>query len=109
MAAKPRTDDERRTWLQLSQLKSERDKLEHERHQLRHQLMGALFFSGPQGPSPQELKERIAAVTRQWNAVISRIREIYDAGRPPSALPPSQQRFVLGGRQEIGVIMTRLR
>ena len=109
MAAKPRTDEERRTWLQLSQLKSERDKLEHERHQLRQQLMGALFFSEPQGPSPQELKERIAAVTRQWNAVVSQIREIYDAGRPPSALPPSQQSFVLGGRQGIGVIMTRLR
>ena len=107
---KPRTDDERRAWLRLSKLKGERDKLEHERHQLRHQLMGAIF-SGPSWPGPplQELKERIAAVTRQWNAVISRIREIYDAGRPPSALPPSQQSFVLGGQQEVGVPMVRVR
>ena len=106
---KPHTDEERRTELRLLQLKGEQGRLQHERDRLRQQLMGALFFSGPQGPSPQELKERIAAVTRQWNAVVSQIREIYDAGRPPSALPPSQQSFVLGGRQEIGVIMTRLR
>ena len=106
---KPHTDEERRTELRLLQLKGEQGRLQHERDRLRQQLMGALFFSGPQGPSPQELKERIAAVTRQWNAVINQIREIYDAGRPPSALPPSQQSFVLGGRQEIGVIMTRLR
>ena len=38
---KPRTDDERRTWLQLSKLKGEQGRLEHERHQLRQQLMGA--------------------------------------------------------------------
>ena len=106
---KPHTDEERRTELRLLQLKGEQGRLQHERDRLRQQLMGALFFSGPQGPSPQELKERIAAVTRQWNAVVSQIREIYDAARPPSALPPSQQSFVLGGRQEIGVIMTRLR
>ena len=110
MAAKPRTDEERRTWLQLSKLKSERDKLEHERHQLRRQLHAAIS-SGEywQGPPQQELNERLEAVTRQWNAVINQIREIYDARRPPSALPSSQQSFVLGGRQEIGVIMTRLR
>ena len=107
---KPHTDEERRTELRLLQLKGEQGRLQHERDRLRQQLMGALFL-GPswEGPPPQELNERIAAVTRQWNAIISRIREIYDAGRPPSALPPSQQSFVLGGQQKVGVPMVRVR
>ena len=42
MPSKPRTDEERRAWLQLSRLKGERDRLQHERDQLRQQLMAAL-------------------------------------------------------------------
>ena len=107
---KPRTDEERRTWLQLSKLKSERDKLEHERDQLRGQLRAALV-SGEYwtGPPAKELDAHLKAAIKQWNATVEEIRQIHDAGRPPSTLPPSPRSLIIGGRQEIGVPVMRVR
>jgi hypothetical protein len=107
-AVKPRSDDERRTWLRLSKLTGERDKAEDERNQLRRQLLGAIA-SGPDWPGPpmQELRERLQAATATWNALIEEIRAIHDADRPPSVIskPPP----IIGGILQTHVPVMRTR
>jgi hypothetical protein len=107
---KPRTDDEHRTWLQLSKLKGEQGRLEYERHQLRRQLHAAIS-SGEywQGPPPQELNARLEAVIKQWQRIVDEIRQIHDAGQPPPSLPASPQSLIMGGRQELGIPTMRVR
>jgi hypothetical protein len=108
MTAKPRTDDDRRRWLQLSRLTGERNKIERERDQLRRQLLGAIA-SGPDwsGPPPQELRERLQAVTATWAALTEEIRSVHDAERPPSVIsrPPP----VIGGILQTHVPVMRTR
>jgi hypothetical protein len=105
---KPRTDEERRTWLQLRRLTRDRDTVEHERDQLRRQLLGAIA-SGPDWPGPplQELKERLTAATAAWGALADEIRNIHDADHPPSTI--SQPPPILGGIVQTNVPIMRVR
>ena len=108
MPSKPRTDEERRAWLQLSRLKGERDRLQHERDQLRQQLMAALSLGDLwPGIPAQELRDRLTATVDAWEATVAGIRAV-DAARRGSA-PVRVPEPIIGGRQEIGVIMTRIR
>jgi hypothetical protein len=108
MTVKLRTDEERRTWLQLCRLTGERDKLEHEQSQLRRQVWGAIV-SGPDwlGPPLPELRERLTAVTATWVSLTEEIRDIHDADRPPTVIrkPPP----VIGGVQLTHVPVMRVR
>jgi hypothetical protein len=108
MIAKLHTDEERRTWLRLRQLTGARDKAEHERDQLRRQLLGAIA-SGPDwpGPPPQELRARIQAVTATWSALVDEIRHIHDGGRPPSTI--SRAPPIIGGILRTSVPTMRIR
>jgi hypothetical protein len=92
----------------LSRLTGERNKVEHEQHQVRRQLLGAIA-SGPDWPGQplQELNERLKAATATWTALTEEIRTIHDADRPPSVIstPPP----VLGGVQVTHVPIMRVR
>ena len=110
MPSKPRTDEERRAWLQLSRLKGARDRLQHERDQLRQQLMAALpwAISGqvylprcPGAEGPPHGDGRCVGGNRRRDPGGGAARR----GSAPVRVPEP----IIGGRQGIGVIMTRIR
>jgi hypothetical protein len=108
MAAEPRTDDERRAWLQLRRLTRERDEVADERDQLRRQLLGAIAAGSawPGEPVP-ELREHLQAVSATWSALTEEIRRVHDADRPPSTI--SRAPPVIGGIVQTNVPIMRVR
>ena len=97
-----------KVWLRLSTLQSERDRLAHERDQLRSQLHAAISAGAWwTGTMPQAIEQQLRETVRQWHAVVAEIRTITD--KPAAEILPDQASLIMGGQQVTQLVRTRLR